>query len=897
MKEKGKSSPPAIFPPERLSRHFIFKPYYLPRWGKYVLAVALTAAALLLHVFLGFSPSEDLGLTLFLIPIVLSAYMGGLGTGLVSTAIIAIFTHYYLINLIHNLPVYQTIHRLEWVTLVAIGSLISFLIEALHRSRQKAEAMIAERDEMQISLCENESRLSAIFQGISDAAVFTDLERRIVLVNPAFTTMFGYTAEEALGRGTDFLYADLADFERMGRERFNPHAQSDPSPYQISFRRQDGSTFWTESLGLRIYAEDGTPKGYLGVHRDITERRRAKAELSYSEARYRALVLATSQIVWTADATGSVTTALNLEPYIDVTRNPQGMNWLKAVHPDERERVLQVYQAGIRNQLPFEVENRGVYGDGSYHDYLTRVVPVKNADGTVREWTAASTDITDRKRAEKDLRESEERFRQFAENIKDVLWINNPHIPKVLYVSPAYEKLWGRPAVELYADFSQWLAGIHPDDRQMALETFANGRGEGGYDTEYRVARPDGSLIWIRDRGFPIFNERGELIRMSGIAEDITERKHAETALQESEERFRVLFNEKAVASLIIDLRNHSIVDCNEKALELFGYSKVEMLQLGIPDLTVNETDENVNRIRDEILEIKMNVQIESSMRTQSGEVLNVLANGSTVQIGGGTFGYCSMIDITDRKRAEDALAKYTEELARSNKDLEQFAYVASHDLQEPLRAVAGCVQVLQRRYAGRLDDRADELIRHTVDGAERMRILIEDLLAFSRVGTRGGKFATCDSQKSLTDALANLRLAIAESGAQITHGALPLLTADATQLTLLFQNLLSNAIKFRRASAPQIHIEARHQANEWVFSVRDNGIGIEPQYHQRIFGIFQRLHTRHEYPGTGMGLAICKRIVERHSGRIWVESVFGEGGTFYFSLPDKKPIERNGNS
>ena len=247
-------------------------------------------------------------------------------------------------------------------------------------------------------------------------------------------------------------------------------------------------------------------------------------------------------------------------------------------------------------------------------------------------------------------------------------------------------------------------------------------------------------------------------------------------------------------------------------------------------------------------------------------------------------------VDITERKRAEEELKQTLAELARSNAELAQFAYVASHDLQEPLRAVAGCVQILKKTYGARLDARADELIQHSVDGAARMQTLIEDLLAYSRVGTRGKPFAPTDTGAVLALALANLAIAVRDSGAVITHDPLPTAPADATQLVQLFQNLIANAVKFCRGRAPEIHVGAEPRGGGWLFSVRDNGIGLEPQYRERIFVIFQRLHTRVEYPGTGIGLAVCKRIVERHGGEIWVESEPGRGSTFSFTLLAKTP-------
>jgi len=241
--------------------------------------------------------------------------------------------------------------------------------------------------------------------------------------------------------------------------------------------------------------------------------------------------------------------------------------------------------------------------------------------------------------------------------------------------------------------------------------------------------------------------------------------------------------------------------------------------------------------------------------------------------------------DITERKKAEEALAQKSTELQRSNQELEQFAYVASHDLQEPLRMVSSYVQLLARRYQGKLDQDADEFIGFAVDGATRMQRLINDLLLYSRVGTRGKKFVPIDGYQALAAALDNLQLALQDNAATVTHDPLPTVMADGSQLTQLFQNLIGNAIKFHGNEKPQVHVSARQQGDEWLFSVRDNGIGIAPENFERIFIIFQRLHSRDEYPGTGIGLAVCKRIVERHGGKIWLESEPGKGTTFFFTL------------
>jgi PAS domain S-box-containing protein len=242
--------------------------------------------------------------------------------------------------------------------------------------------------------------------------------------------------------------------------------------------------------------------------------------------------------------------------------------------------------------------------------------------------------------------------------------------------------------------------------------------------------------------------------------------------------------------------------------------------------------------------------------------------------------------DVTARKRAEEGLRQTAQELARSNEELQQFAYVVSHDLQEPLRMVTGYCRLLKRRYQGQLDADADEFLHFAMDGAERMRQLLDDLLEFSRVGTHGKPLRSTDCSVVLGQALANLKMTLEESGALLTQEPLPTVLGDATQLSQLFQNLIANAVKFRGPESPRIHVSARAEGEGWVLAVRDNGIGIDPADAGRLFVIFQRLHTRQEYPGTGVGLAICKKIVERHGGRIWVESQPGRGSVFAFTLP-----------
>jgi light-regulated signal transduction histidine kinase (bacteriophytochrome) len=253
-----------------------------------------------------------------------------------------------------------------------------------------------------------------------------------------------------------------------------------------------------------------------------------------------------------------------------------------------------------------------------------------------------------------------------------------------------------------------------------------------------------------------------------------------------------------------------------------------------------------------------------------------------------GSFVTGILRDISDRKQAELALAEKMGELARSNAELGLFTYVASHDLREPLRTVGGNVQLLARALAGQPDDDTHRQLEFAIGGVRRMQALIDDLLAYSRVGTEGKVFVELDSAEALHEAIQALSVAIEESAGTVTVGPLPRIIGDRSQLVQLFQNLLSNAIKFHGSEPPRVDVEAEREGNAWVFSVLDRGIGIEPQYADHVFTIFQRLHTREEYPGSGIGLAVCRKIVERHGGRIWVDSEPGQGSAFRFTIPTR---------
>ncbi len=365
----------------------------------------------------------------------------------------------------------------------------------------------------------------------------------------------------------------------------------------------------------------------------------------------------------------------------------------------------------------------------------------------------------------------------------------------------------------------------------------------------------------------------------------------ARHTLQESEEHLKDAQRLAHVGSWELDLVNNFLIWSDEiyRIFEIdprrFGASYEAFL-----DAIHHEDRDMVNAAYTNSLESRLPYSIDHRLLFPDGRIKHVHERCETFydKDGNPIRSAGTVQDITDRKMAEDLINRQSQELARSNEELEKFAYVASHDLQEPLRTIGSFTQLLARKYKGKLDSDADEFISFIVDGASRMQGLINDLLAYSRVGLKGKEFEPTDFEVLLEHVLANLKTAIDGSGAVITHDPLPSLYADPTQMEQLFQNLISNAIKFRGEEQPRVRVSAGKKKHEWVFSFRDNGIGIEQDYFDRIFIIFQRLHGKSEYSGTGIGLAVCKKIVERHGGRIWVESEKGKGSTFYFTIPVK---------
>jgi len=536
-----------------------------------------------------------------------------------------------------------------------------------------------------------------------------------------------------------------------------------------------------------------------------------------------------------------------------------------------------------------EVEHWRVRKDGSRFWANVVITAVRNSSGILLGFSEISRDISERK-------ETEAKYRGLLEAAPDAMVVVHQD-GEIVLLNLQAEKQFGYRRDELVG---QMVKNIIPegfaerliaDGTRTAAQALAQQIGTG---IELYGRRKDGSEFPIEIMLSPLESTEGILV--TAAIRDITDKKLAQEETQQQQHLLQLII--ESIADGVV------VADCSGKFL-LFNSAAKRCLGIGatntdpdqwserygtyLPDTVTPYPSDDlplVRALRGENVD-STEVFIRNA-EVPDGRLLDI--TGGPLRDEGGALrgGVVVFRDITERKKSEEHLVKTVGELKRSNDELQQFAYVASHDLQEPLRMVASYTQLLAKRYKGRLDSDADEFIAYAVDGSTRMQGLVQDLLAYSRAGTNGKALHEISSEKALNEALTNLRATMEESGAIVTHDSLPTITTDDRQLAQVFQNLVGNAIKYRGAEIPHVHISAKKNGgNEWIFSVRDNGLGIDPQYFERIFILFQRLHGPREFKGTGIGLAICKKMLERLGGRIWVDSQPKKGSTFYFSLPE----------
>ena len=545
----------------------------------------------------------------------------------------------------------------------------------------------------------------------------------------------------------------------------------------------------------------------------------------------------------------------------------------------------------LAQQIGTGIELYGRRKNGSDFPIEIMLSPLESAEGILV--TAAIRDISVRKAAERHLAQMEGRYRGLLEAAPDAMVVVN-QAGEIVLLNVQAEKQFGYRRDELVG---QKVKNIIPegfaerliaDGTRTAAEALAQHIGTG---IELSGRRKDKTEFPIEIMLSPLESADGILV--TAAIRDISVRKDAEKHLAQMEGKYRGLL-EAAPDPMVVVNQGGEIVLLNVQAEKQFGYRRDELVGQKVKNIIPEGFAERLLadalRSAEDALAQQIGTGIELTGRRKNGSHFPIEIMLSPLESAEGILVTAAIRDITKRKKAEAHLLQKVEELNRSNEELEQFAYIASHDLQEPLRMVASYTQLLSKRYKGRLDSDADEFISFAVDGASRMQRLINDLLAYSRVGTKAMDLLDTSSEEALQQALINLRGAVAESGAIVTQDPLPTVLADEMQLIHLFQNLLGNAIKYQNPGIPRVHVSAcKNGENKWIFSVKDNGLGIDSQYFEKIFGMFQRLHKREEFAGTGVGLAICKKIVERHGGSISVESQPGHGSTFRFALAGTK--------
>jgi PAS domain S-box-containing protein len=536
-----------------------------------------------------------------------------------------------------------------------------------------------------------------------------------------------------------------------------------------------------------------------------------------------------------------------------------------------RAGMEQQHRRALKEQKPVQLRHPAAEGSESWLELRA----FSSEAGIIAQYR----DITEQRRAELGLLQRVKELQDFIENAAvpldwvaqdgTILWANDAELELLGYSSEEY--------------IGHNLAEFHLNKTVIVDILQALKRKEDLHGLESRLRRKDGSIRHVSISSTGHWKD-GRFVHAQCVTRDITGEKRA----SELQARLAAIVESSDDAILSKDL-NGIIQTWNQGAERIFGYKAEETIGKHISMLAAPDTVDEIPNILERIARGERVDHFTTRRKSKDGRILAISLTVSPVRDASGVIIGASKVarDISERQSQEIALREANAALSRSNADLQQFVYSASHDLQEPLRMVTAYAEMLRKKFGGKLGPSGDEYIGYTIQGALRMEELLQDLRSYTQasIGEQEPP-EVIDAGKLLDKALVNLEAAIKDNGARICRTALPLLAMHGIQLQQLFQNLIANAIRYRAGDTPVIHVAAEQRGKEWLFSVQDNGIGIDPEYKEQIFGIFKRLHSAAEYPGTGMGLAICKRIVERAGGRIWVESERGRGSTFFFTIP-----------
>jgi PAS domain S-box-containing protein len=766
---------------------------------------------------------------------------------------------------------------------------------------------ITERKQAEQELLESREELQSIIDNTPAVIYMKDREGRFQLVNRRFEMLYDLRREEVVGKSSHDLFPpDVA--EQLRNDDLAVLQSAISLEREEVIPRGDGPrTFISTKFPLfDPNSAARTPYAVCAIATDITERKRAEEALKASEHHFREIVDTAHDAFISMDTAG-VITAWN--PEAEKTfgwseREAVGRTIATTIIPvryrEAHYRGLEQFLDTGRGQLlNRRVEIEAVHREGYEFPIEMTVSPMRV--GGEYTFNAFLHDIRDRRAAEEQIRQ----LASIVESSGDAI-VSTSADAIITSWNRGAEIQYGYSATDAIGRPISMLAGAEAalEERKLFAEALA-GREVTQFETE--GVRKDGSLVDVWVTISPVRNAVGNVVGVSYISRDITERKRAERALRELQEGFRTAFEDAPIGVALVSVERGStsrLLQLNRSLCEMTGYTMHELLTMTLGEITDPEDLEAEKHLNQELLAGEIpNYQVEKRLQRKDGIAIWVMHNASTVHDSSGKLLYeiAQIEDISERKRAEEELEsahaeveERASELERSNADLQQFAYAASHDLSEPLRMVSSYVQLLAKRYVGKLDDDADEFIHYAVDGVVRMQALIDGLLMYSRAGTSEYELAPVDCSEVVETTLTMMKTTVEETGAEVVVDPLPTVDGDEPQLSQLFQNLIGNAIKFVEDGIPHVHVSSERQGREWVFSVADNGIGIDPAHVERVFAVFQRLHGRGEYPGSGIGLAICKRIVERHHGRIWIEARPEGGSIFYFTIPVSAPGSDN---
>ncbi|WP_339748041.1 PAS domain-containing protein [uncultured Maricaulis sp.] len=766
---------------------------------------------------------------------------------------------------------------------------------------------ISEQKALAVRLARSEQLVREALESVKDGAWSIDIAHETVRISGflAELTPSGKTNDE-IPIATWLEMRPPEDrqlgFERLAKLRQAPLPGENASIVSVfDFRIMDrnGEIVWVRSRGRVIeWDEEGKPLRAAGTHSNITEEKRLEAELADRDLQFRDALQATNEGAWRinlktriSDVTAVISEMIGLPPRdARIARD----ELVSRIHSDDRpiaEAAFAKLDSGVVDTVDYTVRFNS-HKAGWIYIHSRGRVSGRDPQGNPLIATGFLSDVTERLETGKRLQEREDQLTDAITATSLGLFRIDVSNGQLWLRGNVAEELFATPA-EVRVSASDWLKKVHPDELQLVTgTTSAMFRGTQLLaDISYRMQTCNAGWAWYQVTGRVVErDEDGRPLSISGVLWNIDSQKRLNDALFEERQRFEAIFRATPAMMHTIDA-DGAIRDVSDYWLSHLGYEREEVIGRKSTDFLDAESRQRaIEKSLPDLFRVGRNMDIPYRFVRKDGTKLDVLLSSflERDETGQPLLSYAVVTDVTPLRAA------YAQ-LERTNAELDRFATVASHDLQEPLRKVSAFAGLVRRRYASQIDEEGARSLDYLVDAAQRMQRLIDDLLSYSRMSSQPLQLQPVDLRALTNDVIDQLGTSIAECGAQLDIGDLPSVCADPLLMRQVVQNLISNALKYRGTELPRIEIAVRSDAGTWTFSIADNGIGIDPKFFDKIFAPFQRLHSREEYSGTGIGLAIVRQAIERHDGRIWVESAEGEGAKFSFSIPIRKPEPGSG--